>query len=39
MWAALFAAAILAAVLVFAMGAVERIVLRIMGARPEGARR
>jgi NitT/TauT family transport system permease protein len=39
MWAALFAAAILAAVLVFATGAIERGVRTVMGARPEGARR
>ena len=39
MWAALFAAAILAAVLVFTTGAIERAVRRVMGARPEGARR
>jgi len=34
MWAALFAAAILAALLIFAVGALERLLNRAMGAQP-----
>jgi NitT/TauT family transport system permease protein len=34
-WAALFVAAIVASLLVFVVGAIERVVYRLMGARPE----
>jgi NitT/TauT family transport system permease protein len=34
-WAALFVAAIVASLLVFLVGAIERVVYRLMGARPE----